>query len=121
MKKCCNKILIPKIKYRASIIDSIGLTILLGFFLGIAFLIAWAGAASLVSSVEDGSIGERGVFGQRSVPGGFIIFVFLYYFLPKFINACTYLVNYQLKITSLCKVCGKRHQLATYPKSDDPF
>jgi len=121
MKKCCNKYLIPKIKYRASIIDSIGLTILLSFFLGIALLIAWLGAASLVSSVEDGSIAERGILGQRTVPGGLIVFAVLYYFLPKFINACSYLVNYELNISSVCKSCGKQHELANYPKSDDPF
>jgi len=121
MKKCCNKYLVPKIKYRASIIDSIGLTILLSFFLGIAFLIAWLGAASLVSSVEDGSISERGILGQRTIPGGLIVFAFLYYFLPKFINACSYLVNYKLNISSVCASCGKQHELASYPKADDPF
>ena len=101
--------------------DSIGLSILLSFFLGIAFLIAWAGAASLVSSVEDGSIAERGILGQRTIPGGLIAFVFLYYLLPKFINACTYLVDYKLNINSVCRSCGQEHQLANYPKSDDPF
>lgn len=121
MKKCCNKYLIPKIKYRASIIDSSGLTILFSFFLCIAFLVAWLGAASLVSSVEDGSIAERGILGQRTIPAGLIVFAFLYYFLPKFINACSYLVNYKLKISSVCKYCGKQHELANYPKSDDPF
>ncbi|WP_345548038.1 hypothetical protein [Microbulbifer aestuariivivens] len=121
MKKCCNRFLIPNIKYKASIIDSIGLTILLSFFLGIAFLVAWLGAASLVSSVEDGSISERGVLRRRTIPGGVIVLVFLYYLLPKFINACSYLISYKLKISSICKSCGEQHELASYSKSDDPF
>jgi len=121
MKKCCGRILIPKIKYKASIIDSIGLAILLSFFLGIIFIIAWAGAASLVSSVANGTITDRGILGQRTVPGGIIVLAFLYYVLPKFINACSYLVNYQLNINSVCRLCNKEHQLANYPKSHDPF
>ncbi len=121
MKKCCNKYLIPNIKYKASVIDTIGLTALLSFFLGIAVLIAWVGAVSLVSSVADGSITERGMFGQRTIPGGLIIFVFLYYFLPKFINACSFLVNYKLTIRATCRSCGKQHKLADFPKNHDPF
>lgn len=89
--------------------------------MGIAGLIAWAAAATLISSVEDGSINERGFLGQRTLPGGVIVLLFLYYFLPKFINASSYLVNYKLNIRSACKTCGKEHQLANYPKSDDPF
>ena len=55
MKKCCYVILIPKIKYRASMIDSIGLAILLGFFLNLALLISWVASESLVSSIEVGN------------------------------------------------------------------
>jgi len=121
MKKCCGRILLPRIRYRASIIDSIGLGILLSFFLGIACLIAWAAASTLISSVEDGSINERDFFGHRTVPGGVFVLMFLYYFLPKFINASSYFVNYKLTISSVCRACGKEHQLANYPKSEDPF
>lgn len=121
MKKCCDKFLIPQITYKASIIDSIGLTLLLSFFLGIAILIAWAGSAWLVSDIESGKISERGILGQRNISGGVTILVFLYYFLPKFINACSYLVDYQLKISSVCKSCGTVYDLARYPKSEDPF
>ncbi|WP_444894180.1 hypothetical protein ACJJIE_07725 [Microbulbifer sp. TRSA001] len=98
MKKCCGKYLIPKIDYKASLLDSLGLCILLGFFIGIAIIATWLASVTLVSSIEGGSFTERGIFGQRIVPGGVVVLLFLYYFLPKVINASSYLVNYTLKI-----------------------
>jgi hypothetical protein len=120
MKKCCNKLLVPKIRYKASIIDSIGLTILLGFFLSIASLIAFGLAAALVSDVEDGTFGDRTWFGRNG--GGILLLFFgLYKLLPKVINACSYLVNYKLTVKSICKICCKEHSLIDLPNNDNPF
>lgn len=120
MKKCCNKTLIPKIRYRASIMDSIGLTILLSFFLSIATLIALGLSSLLVFQVTDGSFGERQWYGRTGTGIAALLFG-LYWFLPKFINACSYLVNYKLKVVSTCKHCNTEHLLADYPKNHDPF
>lgn len=120
MKKCCDKILIPRISYKASIIDSIGMTILLGFFLTIAAFIAWGLSAWIVSMISDGTFGDRQWYGRTG--GGAVFLLFgLYKFLPKMINACSYLVNYTLKVTSKCRLCNKEYTLAEYPKCHDPF
>ena len=121
MKKCCNKYLVPNIYYRASIIDSIGLAIFLGFILLIASFFAWCMASWLISIAENGTLGKRHWYGGRE-GGGAIIFLYaLYKILPKIINACGYLVDYKLKITSTCKVCQSKRTLADYPKIKDPF
>lgn len=120
MKKCCNKLLPPKITYKASVLDSIGLAIFLSFFLSIAGLIAWGLSAWLVSMAIDGTLGERNWYG-RTGTGTILLIYGLYKFLPKFINACSYLVNYRLRITSQCSSCKKEYTLAEYPKSHDPL
>jgi len=120
MKKCCGKTLIPKIRYKASVMDSIGLVVLLGFFLSIFGLIAWGLSAWLVSIVVDGAGSyTRGMV--RTAAGILVILYGLYKFLPKLINAFSYLVKYKMTITAKCKSCGKEYVLANYPKSDDPF
>jgi len=121
MKKCCDKILIPKIRYRASIIDSLGLVILLGFFLSIASLVAWGLSAWLISMVVDvGGLEElEGLIKQSSVV--VLLLYGLYKFLPKLINMFSYFVNYSLKVTSTCNVCNSEHVLAEYPEKNDPF
>lgn len=120
MKKCCDKLLIPRIRYRASIIDSLGLVVLLGFFLSIAFVIAWLASASIFSMMSDGSLGERRGFGRKGTVA-LAVLLFLYMFLPKLINACSYLVDYKLKIFAKCKVCGAETIVADYPKNGNPF
>ncbi|WP_139169350.1 hypothetical protein [Microbulbifer yueqingensis] len=120
MKKCCGKTLIPKIRYKASIMDSVGLVILLGFFLSIFGLIAWGLSALLVSIVADGA-GSYTRDLVRTAAGILVILYGLYKFLPKLINAFSYLVNYKMTITAKCKSCGKEYVLANYPKSEDPF
>ena len=120
MKKCCGNTLIPKIRYKASIMDSIGLVILLGFFLSIFGLIAWGLSAWLISIVaDDAGSYTKGMV--RTAAGILLILYGLYKFLPKFINAFSYLVNYKMTITAKCKCCGKESVLANYPKSKDPF
>lgn len=121
MKKCCNRILIPKISYRASLIDSIGLVILLSFFLAIVSLIAFGAASWLVYDIQSGKIGERDVFGIREGGGGILLLFGIYKLLPKAINAFSFLVNYKLKITGTCKHCGLEHVIANYPTNNDPF
>lgn len=118
MQKCCDKTLIPRIYYRASIIDSVGLAILLGFFLSVLGIIAWGISAIFVKSFfEDPGSNEL----ARRGTGGLVILYGLYKFLPKLINACSYLVNYKLTVTTRCKTCGENYILADYPKNKDPF
>lgn len=120
MKKCCDKTLIPKIRYKASIMDSIGLMILLGFFLSIFGLIAWGLSALLVSIIADG-VGAYTSGTLRVCAGILVILYGLYRFLPKLINAFSFLVNYKMTIAAKCKSCGKEYVLANYPKNEDPF
>ena len=75
MKKCCNRILIPKVFYKASFVDSIGLAVLLSFFLTIVALIAYGAASWLVSDIESGRFGDRNIFGVRE-GGGAILLLF---------------------------------------------
>jgi hypothetical protein len=121
MKKCCNKYLVPKIYYRASIIDSIGLMVFLGFILLIASFFAWFISGWLVSIAEDGDLGKRNSYGGREGSAAIVLLYVIYKVLPKIINACSYLVDYKLKITSTCKVCNTECTLADYPKTNDPF
>lgn len=118
--KCCNKWLVPKIDFNASIVDIVGLTILLSFFLSIAVLIAYAASGILVGQIEDGTFGDRYYFG-RTGAGSLLLFYGLYKLLPKFINACSYLVNYKLKINSVCNICNKQHLNINMPSNNDPF
>ena len=118
--KCCNKWLVPKINFNASIMDIIGLTILLSFFLSIAALIAYGASGMLVGQVEDGTFGDRHWYG-RTGGGTLLLFYGLYKLLPKFINACSYLVNYTLNITSVCASCNKQHLNINLPSNNDPF
>lgn len=100
--------------------DSIGLAILLSFFLSIFGLVAWGLSSWLVSMAAEGTLGERHWYGRNGA--GIIVLLFgIYTFLPKFINACSYLVNYNLRIMAVCKECGKEYVLADYPKCHDPF
>jgi hypothetical protein len=121
IKKCCNKVLIPKIKYKASIADSIGLSIFLGFFLTIAFIVAWIACSAFIADVADGTVIEDGIIRRKALPSGLLTLIFLYFFLPKFIYASSFLLNYTLNITAKCKVCRKKHELAKYPTNVDPF
>ena len=122
MKKCCNKILIPKIKYKASIVDSIGLIILLGFFLSIAALVALGLSAWLVSIAVTVDVSFEGLEDFLGLGSGVVLMLFgLYKFLPKLINMFSYFVNYSLRVTSTCKACNFEHVLAEYPKTNDPF
>lgn len=120
MKKCCGKTLIPKIRYRASFLDSAGLIVLLGFFLSIFGIFAWGLSALLVSVIANGAENyTRGMV--RTAAGILVILYGLYKLLPKLINAFSYLVNYKMTITAKCKSCGKEHMLANYPTNEDPF
>ena len=119
MKKCCDSVLIPKIAYKASIIDSIGLIILLSFFLSILSVVAWLISYPLVSALLNISGSIRGI--GEIFTFLVIVLIGLGKFASKVINACSYLVNYTLKITTKCNTCGKHKILASFPKDEDPF
>ncbi len=119
MKKCCGSVLIPKVIYKASLMDSVGLVILLIFFLSILSLVAWIISYPLVSVLfsESGSVRGHGeVFGFMVV-----LLIALGKFSSKVINACSYLVDYKLEVTTKCPKCGSHQLLASYPKNEDPF
>lgn len=114
--KCCDKLLIPKVSFKASIIDIIGLTILLSFFLTIAFGIAYAGSSMFIEEILDG---ERSY--HRDGAGGIFVLFILYKLLPKFINACGFLVNYKLAVKTKCKTCSNTNVIVSLPTNEEPF
>ena len=118
--KCCKKWLIPQIYFKANIADVIGLTILLTFFLFIAVAIAYVASGIFVGQVEDGSFGDRHWYG-RTGTGTMLLFYGLYKLLPKFINACSYLVNYKLSVRSICNNCDKQYLNVNLPTNNEPF
>lgn len=120
MKACCNKWVLPKIKYNASIVDSIGLAILLSFILSFAALIAWA-LSYWVVSMAFATVSEKHLWYKLSFAIAMILLFFWYKFVSKLINACGFLVNYRLIISASCKVCGKELILAEYPENQEPF
>jgi|TARA_B100001063_G_scaffold202743_1_gene196630 hypothetical protein len=119
MNKCCGSVLIPKIIYKASLMDSIGLVVLLGFFLSILSLVAWLISYPLVSLLFSGTGSMRG----HGEVFGFLIFLLIAIgkFSQKVINACSYLVDYKLEVTTRCPKCGNYQSLVSYPKNEDPF
>lgn len=120
MKACCNKWVIPKINYKASILDSIGLAILLSFVLSFAALIAWA-LSYWVVSMAFAHVSEKHLWNKLSFASAMFMLFCWYKFISKLIHACSFLVNYRMIISGGCKVCGKQFLLAQYPKNQEPF
>lgn len=107
--------------------------------IGVTFLIAffcipiWAISASISLIFTMVFVPEIGQQKESGIDGYFFIEMFLialvYYFLyarfiaknfAKFLNGIGFLVNYQLSIKRLCKVCGKTIGEKKFPTNVEP-
>lgn len=123
--KCCTKILIPRFEWKVSVLDLVGLSILLSFYFFIIWVFTSLSCSILVDDIVSGeySVSRWGWFHIRARDGAYaILFLYgVYKLLPKFLHCSSYLINYSLKIDSKCKICKKEHILANYPKNEEPF
>jgi len=119
--RCCRKFRHPKVFFRASIADLIGIIFLGGFFGGIFYLIGWGVFAALMSSVETGEFGDRTWYGVRQGAGYLVILVALIKGAPIFLKILSFFVNFKLKITSNCNSCGNEVIHIDLPTEEDPF
>jgi hypothetical protein len=129
--KCCNKFRKPKIEFSANMSDFIGLSVFLCIMLTmVGFLVYGVGEAVLegvssgssakdIHSCYENSTGRRRLGGCVVTSGIFLSIVFLsavIYILPKFLNACGYLINYRLSVKSYCPVCNSQEVICDLPK-----
>jgi len=119
--KCCGKFLKPRVSFKASFADLLGILFLGGFFGGIYLLIGWAVSAGLWASIESGEIGSRTRFGAREGTGLLVALFLLVKGMPIYLKILSYFVNYQLRIRGECKVCGDKRLLLDAPDKSDPF
>lgn len=121
MQECCAKN--SKLKWTGyvSLLDAIGLLILLPFY-GLAI---WA-VSSIVSFVVMGILRVFWAFGQYEAIMGLTALYMVGAWmviksLPKVLLACSYLLNFKIHIYKVCENCGTHKDLLKAPKDITPF
>ncbi|BCE00087.1 hypothetical protein [Marinicellulosiphila megalodicopiae] len=122
--KCCGKILIPKINIKASVLDFIGLSFFLSFFLSILWFVLYLATLSFLEELSNGTLFEPiEAFGfeLRNTPFIFFALFVTYKLLPKFLHACSFFINYRIKIFNKCRVCQVKSIILDLPTDKEPF
>lgn len=119
--RCCGKVKWPKIWFRASFIDFIGIVFVGAFFIGVYLLVGWVVSVALWSAIESGEFGNRTWYGARQGTGALIALILLMRGMPIFFKILTFFVNYQLKVETRCRACGTKQMLVDLPTKEDPF
>lgn len=119
--QCCNKLRRPKVSFKANKGDLIGIVFLGGFFGGILFLIGWLTIALMISAISSGDFGERTWTGSRSGMGYILVIFLIYKATPYFFKILSFFVDYKLRVSSTCSVCGDKAEHVNLPSKADPF
>ncbi len=119
--RCCRKFRYPRLSFKASTADVIGIVFLGGFFGGILYLIGWAVFTALMSSIETGEFGDRTWYGARQGAGYLMILIALIKGTPIFLKTLTFFVNFKLRVGSTCRSCGNEVIYIDLPTKEDPF
>lgn len=119
--RCCNRIRHPKVSFRASVGDIIGIFFLGGFFGGILFLVGWVVFYALWSSIDTGEYGSRAWYGIRHGVGYLVLLIAIIKIAPTFMKILSFFVNYRLKISSNCQICNDEQVHVDLPTKADPF
>ncbi len=121
MNECCSDNSKLKIAGHVSFLDALGLLILLPFY---GFVI-W-GASYLVVTIATNLLSTFWDSHAYTVFFHLLaLFITMAWFvlksLPKFLHACSFLLNYKLHIFHVCNTCGHKKDLLNVPKESDPF
>ena len=128
--KCCDQFRRPKVKFSANMSDLIGLSVFLCMMLGLIGFVVYGVGEILLENLSDGIVAEEfqscyenssgrrrlsGCVIQSSLVLSLLFFVAVWFVLPRFLNACGYLINYKLRIESRCYVCERSEVICDLP------
>ncbi len=116
--KCCNKIRRPKLFFRASIGDMIGILFLGGFFGSILFLIGWAFFSAMASEINDYG---KDSFDVRAVAAYLLFIALIIKALPYFFKLLSFFIDFKLTYKTVCNQCNKEIIKLDLPTKNDPF
>lgn len=122
--KCCERYYWPRVKLRASPVDLIGLGVFLILFFSVLAGISYLIVSIIWASIEEGTfLQRRWVYGigVREGVTPIVILFCMYCSLPKFLHVCSFFVNYKIRVSTLCKECGKEKVKFIAPSENEPF
>jgi hypothetical protein len=119
--KCCTKLFKLKLNGRVSAIDLLGLIVLLPFYA--AFIFVFSYIIVSFSLVVISMFLDVGSYKTAISIALVMLFIGLFVIksLPKFLHACTFLLDYKLHIYGECRKCGKHTDIINVPKNSEPF